>query len=365
MTPSKFRYFLLSMITMAIIFCTMNLKMLRVYNKSSDGSIKDASSELKDANQNATKKNQQRRVVKESGSNEGKLNATELESNVVTRVGKGHTSSLFWRYFSPSSKSQGLCMPVSLVLFGVPKQFSRVWTHYLEHIVRPNPHIQFDIHLHMYSDLSNFTNQKNNEINVITESPSDIQNILMSQMERVNRWNRDSLNMTLITSSQTEYDKSLSWLEPRDVEQFEMLSLETIKNIFRQGHSMQQSHLSAFTQSLLHNVTTDRNFFFLRSDTLLVAPIKIPCSMQRNELHIPSWQTNGNPQYNDRAALAGFVAAKIYAKAKSAPFRKYIIAARNEEELNSLNFPRNKKSRHVKILHNSPTTHSPAHAATA
>lgn len=276
-----------------------------------------------------------------------------MRNHAITTLHREYTSSLFWKSSSSSSsQSQGSCMPVSLVLFGVPKHFSHVWTHYLEHIVRPNPHVQFELHMHMYSDLSNFTNPKNNEINVTTETPSDIQSILISKTRGVIRWNRDALNMTLITSSQTEYDESLSWLEPRDVEQFEKLSLETIKNIFRQGNSMQQSYLSAFTQSLLHNVTIDRIYFFLRSDTLLVAPIKIPCIMSRNELHIPSWQTIGNPQYNDRAALAGSLAAQKYARAKSNPFREYIIAARNKEELNSLDFPRNRKVQHVSVLHN-------------
>lgn len=113
-------------------------------------------------------------------------NENGMRNHAITTLHREYTSSLFWKSSSSSSsQSQGSCMPVSLVLFGVPKHFSHVWTHYLEHIVRPNPHVQFELHMHMYSDLSNFTNPKNNEINVTTETPSDIQSILISKTRGV------------------------------------------------------------------------------------------------------------------------------------------------------------------------------------
>lgn len=76
MLPCRYRYFFLSMVTMSIISCTINLKTLRVYHKKlSDDSINDTPSELKHAAEIATKKNQQHRFITQ-------------ELNNVARVGK-------------------------------------------------------------------------------------------------------------------------------------------------------------------------------------------------------------------------------------------------------------------------------------
>ena len=183
--------------------------------------------------------------------------------------------------------------------------------------------------------------QKNKEINVTTESPSRIKSILMKRKMILKQTNV-TIPMKLITSPQAKYDESLNWLEPKDEEQFADLSIDTLKNIFRQGNSIHQSFVSASTQSLLHNITSERVYFFLRSDTLLVAPVRIPCNdISKDELDIPSWQTIGNPQYNDRAALAGSLAAEKYAQAKLYPCQRYIILSRHQNGQKSLHIPRN------------------------
>ena len=262
-----------------------------------------------------------------------------------------NTTRIYWQS-SSSTKDSGSCVSISLILFGVPKEFPRVWNHYLEHIVKPNPSIPFEAHMHMYSDLTLFTNAKNNEVNVTTESPSDIQRTLNSSREKLGQWNT-SLPMKLITSDQEQYDENLWWLEPTDVSQFTGLSFGTLKNIFRQGNSIQQAYVSASAQPLLiQKIKYDRVYLFLRSDTLLVAPLILPCSgLPKNEIHLPSWQTRGHPEYNDRAALAGSMAAYKYARAKTAPFRHYIIAARKEDGKGMLRIPRNRRTG-LQILHN-------------
>ena len=193
----------------------------------------------------------------------------------------------------------------------------------------------------MYSDLRTLTNTKNREINVTTEPPSYIKNVLMKSVIALKQRNVTT-PLKLITSSQDKYDESLNWLQPTDVAQFADFSFDTLKNIFRQGNSMHQSFVSASAQSLLHNITSERVYFFLRSDTLLVAPVRIPCNrISKDELNIPSWQTLGNPQYNDRAALAGSLAAQKYAQAKLNPFQRYILLSRSEDDQKSLHIPKN------------------------
>ena len=182
----------------------------------------------------------------------------------------------------------------------------------MRYIVYQNPHIRkIEAFMHMYSDLhlSGFTNAKNNEINVTTQSPSDIQRVLNNSIGVGNQ--NYTIPVRLVTSSQREYDETgLAWVEERDLEHFSGFSIDTLKNLFRQGNSIQQAYI-------LENATSDmmknKTFVFLRSDTLLVSPIDIPCSgLPPEEIHIPSWQSKGFPAYNDRAAIAGSTAAYKY-----------------------------------------------------
>eukprot|EP00581_Thalassiosira_minuscula_P009618 CAMPEP_0183708688 /NCGR_PEP_ID=MMETSP0737-20130205/4914_1 /TAXON_ID=385413 /ORGANISM="Thalassiosira miniscula, Strain CCMP1093" /LENGTH=56 /DNA_ID=CAMNT_0025936591 /DNA_START=27 /DNA_END=194 /DNA_ORIENTATION=+ len=56
-------------------------------------------------------------------------------------------------------------------------------------------------------------------------------------MQIVREWKGAESNvtipMTLVTSPQKVYDTSLGWLEETDTEQFNKLSLDTLKNMFR------------------------------------------------------------------------------------------------------------------------------------
>lgn len=242
-----------------------------------------------------------------------------------------------WWQYAPEAESEvssSTCVSASLILFGVPKEFSHIWKNYLKYIVNQNPKIQFEAHMHMYSDLStNFNNAKNNESNTTTESLLDVERILIKGMGPMNV----TIPTKLVTSPQKKYDETeLMWIEERDTKSLSHLTIDTLKNIFRQGNSLQQAYISASSHSLLQNMTAkkmdNKIYIFLRSDTLLISPIDISCSgMATNELHIPSWQTKGHPEYNDRAAMAGSAAAYIYAKAKSDIFREMIIDRRNEK----------------------------------
>eukprot|EP00581_Thalassiosira_minuscula_P030742 CAMPEP_0183762424 /NCGR_PEP_ID=MMETSP0739-20130205/9060_1 /TAXON_ID=385413 /ORGANISM="Thalassiosira miniscula, Strain CCMP1093" /LENGTH=557 /DNA_ID=CAMNT_0026000701 /DNA_START=271 /DNA_END=1944 /DNA_ORIENTATION=+ len=298
-----------------------------------------------------------------------------LRTDKMTDV---HNFTTFWK--SPQASTSSVhsslsstttsCVPVTLLLFGVPKEFAHIWNHYLEHIVRANPHIQFELHMHMYSDLTSFSNAKNNEMNVITESPSEVRRILNNTMQIIREWKDVNMTipMTLVTSPQKDYDTSLGWLEEADTEQFNKLSLDTLKNMFRQGNSIQQAYLSSSSLSdnsplLFHNnnnmkeettttMNNNKTYLFLRSDTLLIKPLSIPCTgLPANYIQIPSWQTGCCPEYNDRTASAGHLAAYEYARAKSDVFRRYIVDARRESTRLALNIPPNKKSG-VRILHN-------------
>ena len=83
MMPCRYRYFFLFMVTMSIILCTINLKMLRVYHKLSDDSINDTPSELQHVTEIATKKNQQHRFITQELNNvarSGKLKGSDHSS---------------------------------------------------------------------------------------------------------------------------------------------------------------------------------------------------------------------------------------------------------------------------------------------
>ena len=236
----------------------------------------------------------------------------------------------------PSSNE---CVTATLLLFGVPKEFQCIWNHYIKYIVNANPAIQFEAHIHLYSDLhsSSFTNTKNNELNVTIDSPAVIRSIIDGTYHHKADKNTTKIPTRLVTSSQKEYDKkNLSWIEQRDAQQFEpgIATISTLKNVFRQGNSMYEAYLSSISHPFYNNPTSPSNktFLFLRSDTLLIEPIIIPCQgLDTNEIHIPSWQTKDFPEYNDRTAMAGFVAAEKYARAKSHVFPQILLDRRNTQ----------------------------------
>ena len=208
----------------------------------------------------------------------------------------------------------------------------------MKYIVQANPTIHFEAHIHMYSDLhlSSFTNAKNNEINVDIESPSMIRSIIDGSYETTKE-NATKIPTRMVTSSQHEYDeKNLSWVEQRDADELfsNIATIHTLKNIFRQGNSMYEAYQSATSKPFFDNDTSNKTFLFLRSDTLLIQPLIIPCNgLASNEIHIPSWQTKKYPVYNDRTALAGSIAAYKYARAKSHVFPELFLDRRGEEKI--------------------------------
>ena len=252
----------------------------------------------------------------------------------VTTHWESSPSQVPIRQTNASSSSD--CAPASLILFGVPKEFGRIWKGYVRRIVRRNPRIHFEVHMHMHSDLHlhNFTNAKNGEINVTVASPSDVQQILMGNISVQGEHGNVSIPTRLVTSSQREYDESgLSWMEEGDLRhmgQNVFTNLNVLSNVFRQGNSMRQAYASAATRPFYASGDENkRTYVFLRSDTLLISDEVIPCGLATNEVHVPSWQTKGFPELNDRTAVAGPIAAHKYARAKSDAFREMILDRRN------------------------------------
>jgi len=219
-------------------------------------------------------------------------------------------------------------LSAALVLFGIPKEFEKIWKAYINQIVKRNPHVKFEAHLHTYSDLKQQTNIKNNEVNAIIESPTAIQRILKL----------GNITSKLVTSSQSEYDKSLGWIKKTDLDSFDRCcwTVDTLKNMFRQGNSLKQAFFSA--SNVQENTTKQKSqydmYFFIRSDTLLLSPIDIPCDgLPSNQLDVPSWQVFEDTEYVDRFALSGTQAAAVYAMAKSDVFREIILDRRGPNKL--------------------------------
>ncbi|KAL9178569.1 hypothetical protein ACHAXT_001907 [Thalassiosira profunda] len=254
-----------------------------------------------------------------------------------------HNVATHWESFSPptpipqtNASTQSDCVPASLILFGVPKEFDRIWRNYVKYIVRRNPNIRFEVHMHMYSDLhlKSFTNAKNDEVNVTVVSPSGVQEVLGGNISVQGEDGNASIPTRIVTSSQREYDEAgLSWMEVGDLRHFVFTNLDVLRNVFRQGNSMRRAYESAVSRPFLGNATGGRTFIFLRSDTLLVGDVDIPCAgLAANEVHAPSWQTKNFPELNDRAAVAGSMAAYKYARAKSDAFREMILDRRTPGE---------------------------------
>lgn len=197
----------------------------------------------------------------------------------------------------------------AFVLFGLPKSFPIVWRAYKQNLIDNNPHVHFDVSMHLYSDIKKLTNPKNGEVDVRIESVSTLINII------------DQGEDVLVQTSQADFDaKNLTWLSGDQLVHFGPgWTLNTMKNMFRQGNSMAQSY-----QHVLKKGNNYSIFIFARPDTFLADKVDIDCSMTETELRLPSWQVHDDDENNDRFAIAGPSAAAIYVQAKAEGFFEYV-----------------------------------------
>jgi len=156
-------------------------------------------------------------------------------------------------------------------------------------------------------------------MNATADAPDTVQRIL----------NAENISSTVTTSSQAEFDRTLSvWLGESDT--LNDYDIHTTRNIFRQGDSMKEAFLSAIRSSPCSQKMV---YLFLRSDTLLLSPIDIPTSgLDSKDIHIPTWESWIGVTYNDRFALAGVQAAEIYAAAKSFAFKEMVLDQMSKKE---------------------------------
>lgn len=197
----------------------------------------------------------------------------------------------------------------AFVLFGLPKSFPVIWRAYKRNLVDNNPHVHFDVSMHIYSDIKQLTNPKNGEVNVEMESASTLIDTI-GQGDEV-----------LVQTSQADFDaKNLTWLAGDHLVHFGPgWTLNTMKNMFRQGNSMAQSYQHALRKGKEYRI-----FVFARPDTFLADKVDIDCNMDEAELRLPSWQVHDDDEYNDRFAIAGRSAARIYIQAKAEGFFDYV-----------------------------------------
>jgi len=162
-------------------------------------------------------------------------------------------------------------------------------------------------HFNMYSDLHQkpFSNSRNNERNATLDSPDDIRELLDKD--------KGGTQVMMMTSSQSMFEESdLSWLQQSDIPFFGDYPFETLKNIFRQGNSLKEAFF--YGQKRHNNSNDDVVYIFARSDTFLMNPVDIPCNFNlgNTDIIIPRWQSWEG--YNDRFAIAGPDAAKVFGK---------------------------------------------------
>jgi hypothetical protein len=145
----------------------------------------------------------------------------------------------------------------------------------------------------------------------------------------------------LVTTNQTDFDDTLSWIEPKHTASFDQRTWKvgTLKNMFRQGNSIMEAYRNSLglrrrtkiAESSASSSCRDEQFLvdpdvfiFARSDTLLMSPIHIPDEgLLSDEIWIPGWQTMAY-EYVDRFAVAGANAAEVYARAKVDGFTSFI-----------------------------------------
>ncbi|KAL7475565.1 hypothetical protein ACHAW6_001480 [Cyclotella cf. meneghiniana] len=247
-------------------------------------------------------------------------------------------NQMHWLYYGAGVTNlpplTNVCTPgkiiASLVVFGVPKSFHIIWRSYVRNIIDRNPDIDFEVHMHMYADLSVIFTPRNGELNATLDTPVTIRSILKSE---------GNIPIYFTTSSQNEYDMSLvSWLGKDTLYDYDV---HTTMNIFRQGNSMKEAYLSASGKDHLNLTSKERGsrcenntmYVFLRSDTLLISPIDIPKQgIGGMDVYMPMWQAWPGHAYNDRFAVAGSFAATVYASAKSYGFQQMILEQRNKNE---------------------------------
>jgi len=106
-------------------------------------------------------------------------------------------------------------------------------------------------------------------------------------------------------------------------------SIEALKNIFRQGHSLKEAFF--YGQKHYNNSNDDTLYIFARSETFLMSPVDIPCSFNLGNTYIitPRWMSFGG--YNDRFAIAGPESAKVYAT-KIEGYKQAILARRSNNQ---------------------------------
>ena len=223
----------------------------------------------------------------------------------------------------------GKNVSAALVLFGIPKSFESTWQSYFRNIVERNPHVDFEVHLHMYSDIDKVSTPRNQENNEAVEKIGSVHKILHTA----------DIPAKIVTSSQKEFDNTLfSWMNKTDT--LYDYDLASTMNIYRQGNSIKEAFLSASMQISLNTTSEsyarcghEMVYIFARSDTLLLSPIDIPQSGLGNaEVHVPRWHSWVTVTYNDRFALAGPMAAKVYAAAKSFGFKEMVIEQKKKPE---------------------------------
>uniref|UniRef100_A0A7S2P872 Uncharacterized protein n=1 Tax=Skeletonema marinoi TaxID=267567 RepID=A0A7S2P872_9STRA len=249
--------------------------------------------------------------------------------NKASRNLNGHLNNLQLSHLPPSPPAPVLCANgkkknAVLILFGVPKQFNFVWKAYVHNIIARNPWVKFEVYMHMYSDLHQkpFSNSRNNERNATLDSPDDIRELLDKD--------EGGTQVMTMTSSQSMFEESdLSWLQQSDLPFFGDYPFETLKNIFRQGNSLKEAFF--YGQKHHNNSNDDVVYIFARSDTFLMNPVDIPCSFNlgNTDIIIPRWQSWEG--YNDRFAIAGPDAAKVYAT-KNEGNKQAIVARRSKNK---------------------------------
>jgi hypothetical protein len=165
--------------------------------------------------------------------------------------------------------------------------FEHVWKSYVRNIIERNPHVDFEVYLHMYHDLLKIFTPRSFEEHAKVENVTTIKTILESVDVPIN----------IVTSNQTEFDHTLfDWFgQSATLHDYDRY---TTRNVFRQGNSMKEAFDLAMREKELSLVTKlKRNqcgnntiYVFIRSDTLLLTPIDIPqTGIHRDNIYMPNW----------------------------------------------------------------------------
>lgn len=199
----------------------------------------------------------------------------------------------------------------AFIVGGIPQKFDLVWESWKKHIIEHNPSFDFDIFMHLFTDVFNFTSPRNSEYNIPVVSKKKILDIF-ANFTRIH----------ISSSLQKTYDLSmLSWLSPL-VDPFQN-NFSSVMNAMRQAHATHVAFLDAFHAERLYSlfVFLPPNHFVLRKTTL--------SRLQPNQIMIPDWGSYegwwGHRCYNDMIAVAGRAASEIYSL-KNESYKKQLIA---------------------------------------